>query len=40
MIQIAEMQKQAVQDEAEKFENMSSWKARILGGPGKKIGFS
>ena len=31
MIQIAEMQKQAVQDEAEKFENMSSWKARILG---------
>ena len=31
MIQIADMQKQAVQDEAEKFENMSSWKARILG---------
>ena len=31
MIQIAEMQKQAIQDEAEKFENMSSWKARILG---------
>ena len=31
MIQIAEMQKQAVEDEAEKFENMSSWKARILG---------
>ena len=31
MIQIAEMQKQAVQDEAAKLENMSSWKARILG---------
>jgi len=31
MIQIAEMQKQAVQDEAERFESMSSWKARILG---------
>ena len=31
MIQIAEMQKQAVEDEAEKMENMSSWKARILG---------
>lgn len=31
MIQIAEMQKQAVKEEAEKLENMSSWKARILG---------
>ncbi len=31
MIQIAEMQKKAVREEADKFENMSSWKARILG---------
>lgn len=31
MIQIAEMQKQAVREEAEKLETMSSWKARILG---------
>jgi len=31
MIQIAEMQKQAVKEEADKLETMSSWKARILG---------
>ena len=31
MIQIAEMQKQAIEEEADKLENMSSWKARILG---------
>jgi hypothetical protein len=31
MIQIAEMQNQIVREEAEKFESMSSWKARILG---------
>jgi hypothetical protein len=31
MIQIAEMQKQIVKEEAERFESMSSWKARILG---------
>lgn len=31
MIQIADMQKQAVEAEADKLENMSSWKARILG---------
>jgi len=31
MIKIAEMQKQIVRDEANRLENMSSWKARILG---------
>ncbi len=31
MIQIADLQKQAIQEEADKFESMSSWKARILG---------
>lgn len=31
MIQIAEMQKQVIREEAERFESMSSWKARILG---------
>ena len=31
MIQIAEMQKKTVKEEAERFESMSSWKARILG---------
>lgn len=31
MIQIAEMQKKTVLEEADKLENMSSWKARILG---------
>jgi hypothetical protein len=31
MIQIADMQKKAIKEEADKLENMSSWKARILG---------
>lgn len=31
MIQIADMQKQVIKEEAERFESMSSWKARILG---------
>ena len=31
MIQIAEMQKKVIKDEADRLENMSSWKARILG---------
>jgi len=31
MIQIAEKQKEVIKEEAEKLENMSSWKARILG---------
>lgn len=31
MIQIAEMQKKIINEEAERLENMSSWKARILG---------
>jgi hypothetical protein len=31
MIKIAEMQKQVIKEEANKLENMSSWKARILG---------
>jgi hypothetical protein len=31
MIKIAEMQKQVIKEEADKLENMSSWKARILG---------
>lgn len=31
MIQIAEMQKQAIKDEADRLETMSAWKARILG---------
>jgi hypothetical protein len=31
MIKIAEMQKKLVADEADKFENMDGWKARILG---------
>jgi hypothetical protein len=31
MIQIAEMQKKIINEEADRLENMSSWKARILG---------
>jgi hypothetical protein len=31
MIKIAEMQKQLIKEEAEKIENMASWKARVLG---------
>ncbi len=31
MIQIAEMQKKTVKEEADRLENMSAWKARILG---------
>lgn len=31
MLKIAEMQKQAVKEEAERIENMPSWKARVLG---------
>jgi len=31
MIQIAELQKKTVKEEADRLENMSSWKARILG---------
>lgn len=31
MIKIAEMQKKAVKNEADRLENMSSWKARVLG---------
>ena len=31
MIQIADMQKRTIKDEADRLENMSSWKARILG---------
>lgn len=31
MIQIAEMQKQIIKEEANRFESMTSWKARILG---------
>jgi len=31
MIQIADMQKRTIKEEAERLENMSAWKARILG---------
>ena len=31
MIRIAEMQKQAVKQEAERLEGMAEWKARVLG---------
>ena len=31
MIQIADMQKKVIKEEADRLENMSSWKARILG---------
>ena len=31
MIRIAEMQKEAVKQEAERLEGMSEWKARVLG---------
>ena len=31
MIRLAEMQKKLVSNEADKFENMDGWKARILG---------
>ena len=31
MIEIAEKQKMLVDEEAEKLENMDSWKARVLG---------
>lgn len=31
MIQIADMQKRTIKEEADRLENMSSWKARILG---------
>tara|TARA_R100001443_G_scaffold100908_1_gene108441 strand:+ start:2478 stop:3527 length:1050 start_codon:yes stop_codon:yes gene_type:complete len=31
MIRIAEMQKEAVREEADRLENMSEWKARVLG---------
>jgi hypothetical protein len=31
MIQIAEMQKKVVKEEADRLETMSAWKARILG---------
>ena len=31
MVKMAEMQKQAVGEEAENFESMNEWKARILG---------
>lgn len=31
MIQIAEMQKKVIKEEADRLENMSAWKARILG---------
>jgi hypothetical protein len=31
MIQIAEMQKKIIREEADRLENMSAWKARILG---------
>ena len=31
MLKIAEMQKQTVRQEADRLENMSEWKARVLG---------
>jgi Skp family chaperone for outer membrane proteins len=31
MLKIAEMQKQTVREEADRLENMSEWKARVLG---------
>ena len=31
MIQIAELQKQAVSKEADRLENMPEWKSRVLG---------
>jgi len=31
MIQIADMQKRTIKEEADRLENMSSWKSRILG---------
>jgi hypothetical protein len=31
MIQIADMQKRTIKEEADRLENMSAWKARILG---------
>ena len=31
MIEIAEMQKKLVEEEADRLDNMESWKARILG---------
>ena len=31
MVKMAEMQKKAVEEQAEKFESMQEWKARIMG---------
>ena len=31
MIKMADMQKQSVEEEADKIEKMSEWKARVLG---------
>ena len=31
MVRIAEMQKEAIQQEAERLEGMAEWKARVLG---------
>lgn len=31
MLRMAEMQKQAVEEEAGRFESMPEWKARVLG---------